>query len=69
MKWLDYLWPWKRRERIEEEKKADEQFRAQIAEAFLRQDDLREAAASMKRAREDQAAESRSFRRTLSSQS
>jgi hypothetical protein len=64
MSWLDYLF--KRREKIAEEKKTDEQFRAQIAEALLRQDDLLTAVAQMKKAREEKAAESEAFRQKIS---
>lgn len=65
--WLNYLWPWKRKERIEAEKRTQELFRAQLREALLRQDNLRDAVAQMKKVREDQVAESQSFRRSLSS--
>lgn len=67
MSWLDYLRPWKRRERIEEEKKVEEMLRAQVKEAFLRQDDLREAAAQMKKAREEKQSERPGFREVLKS--
>ena len=57
MSWLRYLWPWwGHRERAEAEARVDQEFRAQLHEAFLRQDDLREAAANMKRAREERVA-------------
>lgn len=48
MSWWRHLWPFGRRERIEAEKEADEQFRAQLKQAVLRLDDLKEAAAQMK---------------------
>lgn len=71
MKWLDYilpyLWPFKRRERIEAEKQTERLFKAQLQEALLRQDNLREAVAQMKKIREDQVAESQSFRHSLES--
>lgn len=51
MRWYQYLWPWGRR-RVEAEKEVDRQFKAQIQEAFLRQDDLKDAVEQMKRARE-----------------
>ena len=51
MRWYQYLWPWGR-QRVEAEKEVDRQFKAQIQEAFLRQDDLKDAVEQMKRARE-----------------
>ncbi len=67
MNWLQRLFS---RERIEEEKRADQEFRAQIKEALLQQDNLREAVAQMKKAREacESSPPSRAFRRPLSSQ-
>jgi len=56
MNWLKYLWPWAHRERAEAEAKVDQEFRAQLHEALLSQDDLMEAAANMKRAREERVA-------------
>jgi len=67
MKLLNYLWPWKRRERIEEEKRQDVLFRAQIQEALLSQQNLLDAVALMKKTREDRVIESRHFRRNFPS--
>jgi hypothetical protein len=66
MKWYQYLWPWGRsgRERIEAEKEVDRQFKAQLQEALLRQDDLKDAVEQIKRARKGE-----SFRQPLGSQS
>lgn len=64
MNWLKYLWPWRRRERIAAEKEVDRQFKAQIQEALLRQDDLKDAVEQMKRSREG----ARPYRTPLSSQ-
>lgn len=58
------IWPWGR-ERIAEEKRADALFKAQIKEAFLSQQDLLDAVTQMKKVREDQEAESVSFRREM----
>ena len=58
------IWPWGR-ERIAEEKRADELFKAQVKEAFLSQQDLLEAVAQMKKTREDQEAVSVHFRRDM----
>jgi hypothetical protein len=69
MKWLKYLWPWAHRERAEAEARTDKEFRAQLREAMLVQDDLLEAAANMKKAREERLAETPSFREALSSNS
>jgi hypothetical protein len=67
MNWLQKLVSRLSRERIEEEKKADELFRAQLREAFLQQDNLREAAAQMKKAREAAEISSQSMRPALGS--
>jgi hypothetical protein len=70
MNWLQKLKARFGRERIAEEKKADEEFRAQIKEALLQQDNLREAVAQMKKVREanESSPPSRAFRQTLRSQ-
>lgn len=64
MRLLNFLMPW-RKARHEAEKKTEEQFRNQIKEAVLNQQTLLDAVAQMKKAREDQEAESVSFRREL----
>lgn len=69
MSWLKFLWPWAHRERAEAEAKTDLEFRNQLREAMLVQDDLLEAAANMKKAREERAAETPTFRKALSSSS
>ena len=50
MSWIKKLWPWKR-EKIQEELLVDEQFKAQLQEAFLRQTDLQEAVTRMQQVR------------------
>ena len=68
MKLFRRLWSYVTRERVAEEKKTDELFKAQIQEALLRQDDLREAAAQMKKLREGLGTEEeKPFRSALSS--
>jgi hypothetical protein len=52
---LDFLMPW-RRQKHEAEKKTDEEFRNQIREAMLNQQTLLDAAAQMKKVREDREA-------------
>jgi hypothetical protein len=61
---LDFLMPW-RRQRHEAEKKTEEEFRNQLREALLNQQSLLDAVAHMRKAREDQEAESVSFRREM----
>ena len=51
MSWVKNLMFWKRA-KIKEELDVEEQFRAQLREAFLCQDDLLAAVQNMKRARE-----------------
>jgi len=69
MNWFQKLAARLSRERIAEEKKADEMFRAQIAEAFLQQDNLKEAAAQLKKAREqhESSPPSKAFRSAMPS--
>lgn len=67
MSLLDYLMPWRSKQRHEAEKKVDEEFRNQIREAMLNQQTLLDAVAQMKRAREDQEALSLRFRPKLHS--
>lgn len=64
---LDYLMPWRRRQKHEAEKKTDEEFRNQIKEAVLNQQTLLDAVAQMKRVREDREALSTRFRPKLHS--
>lgn len=66
MKWWRYLLPWLRRERIAEDKQANEQFKAQVREALLRGNALKEAAAQLKETREKYS-DSFSIRRPMSS--
>lgn len=51
MNWVKNLMFWKR-SKIKEELEVEAQFRAQLREAFLRQDDLLAAVQNMKKARE-----------------
>lgn len=69
MNWFQKLKARLGRERIAEEKKTDELFRAQIAEALLQQDNLKEAVAQMKKAREKHESDppSKAFRPAMSS--
>jgi len=53
LKYLRFLWPDAHRERAEAEAQTNQDFRDQLKEALLMQDNLLEAAASMKRAREE----------------
>ena len=60
MSWVKRILFWKR-EKIAEELAVEAQFKAQLREAFLRQDDLKEAVNKMRKARE------KPFRTTLHS--
>jgi hypothetical protein len=61
---LDLLMPW-RRHKHAAEKKTEEEFRNQLREALLNQQTLLDAVAQMRKVREDQEAESVSFRREI----
>lgn len=66
MSWLKWILSLFVKERAEAEKKTNELFRAQLREALLRQDDLREAAQQMKKISES-APSSTPYRAALSS--
>ncbi len=59
---LDILMPW-RRQRIEAEKKTEQEFHNQLKEAVLNQQSLLDAVAQMKKVREDQEAVSVNYSR------